>query len=202
MRTNVPGSLLADKNDWEFISKNKPTSNTPLTLDISFFLGYLKNGETWYSKECYESMMKCAPIPWNDVVVTISIDDNVVYTGAPVTEHRVIYEIQDSQQSLDHAIEISLQGVTDDHSTRWSDDLYGTVALKVSGTFENLPLNLMMSKFGHYYTDDNNINVAAEILGQNGIQKWTFKSPFYDWLHQNREHFLWELTYPSGYKPE
>jgi hypothetical protein len=44
------------------------------------------------------------------------------------------------------------------------------------------------------------INVATEILGQNGYQLLDFQTPFYTWLHQHREALIWELTYPNGYQ--
>jgi hypothetical protein len=58
-----------------------------------------------------------------------------------------------------------------------------------------------MPKFAKYFVDDDqSVNVATEILGQNGYQLLDFQTPFYTWLHQHRESLIWELTYPNGYQ--
>jgi hypothetical protein len=197
----VQGSLLASKSDWDFIKQNKPNTHNQLTLQLALFLGYLRNGEEWISQDCYSTVSGVKSIAWEDVTVSVLIDQHCVYQGTPIDECLISHQITDDAD-VEHTVEIVLQGLTYDHCPVWPvDNSHGGLALKVSGKFENIPWTMLTSNFGEYLTENNKLNVATDILGQNGIQRWSFTSPFYQWLHQRREKIIWQLTYPHGYQP-
>jgi hypothetical protein len=192
----VPGSLLADKDDWEFIKHNKPTPSNTISLEINLWLGYMYNGDTWVSQDQYDSAPGTELIPWHSVSVSLVIDQQLVYQGTPIEQRLIQYQMPDSGE---HSIEIAINGLNDRHRPVWPKDRsYGSVMLQITGTFEHMPLNLLMSSFGSYHTNDGQNNVATQIMGQNGIQRWNFTSPFYHWIHQRRNVIIGQLTYPCS----
>lgn len=194
--------MFYDRKVWEFISKNKPAANQSICLSINLLLGYLKNGETWYTVAEYNQMFGTQTAPELGVSVQVSVDQDIVYLGNSTQPICIDYQFQDSEQPQNRQIKIVLQGLGHHHSIKWpgTGEPLG-LALRVSGHLENLPLKLIMPKFAKYFVeDDQSINVATEILGQNGYQLLDFQTPFYSWLHQHREGLIWELTYPNGYQ--
>lgn len=192
--------MLYNHKTWEFISKNKPLTDRNITWSIDLFLGYLKDGITWYSISEYDQVPGALSIPWNNVEVTVCMDSTVIYSGNPTQSLTVLHHLQDSDQNTVHRFEIKLQGLTNDHNPPWPrTGEHGGLALQIRGHVENIPLCLLMPKFAKYTVEDGSVNVATEILGQNGCQTLVFNTPFYSWLHQHRESLIWELTYPSGY---
>lgn len=190
--------MYSNKDVWDFISKNKPQNPNLLNLKLSLFLGYLKNQQTWISQQQYDNTIGVTAIPWQAVSVSISIDQQCVYQGAPTDTHSIVYQIPDNTENQ-HNIAIKLSGLTDSHRPRWPlDNSYGGVALQITGTVEHIPFQLLTSTFGEYQTDSGQINVATEVMGQNGTQQLYFDSPFYKWLHQRRNKIIGQLTYPSS----
>jgi hypothetical protein len=190
--------MFFDKAVWKFISKNKPADQRPINLEVNLFLGYLRNGTTWYSADDYCDISGSDSITWRDVNVQVLVGQTEVYSGTPTTTTTVSHIFQDSEDLQDCEFRIVLTGLSDQHAVPWTNGELGGVALHVTGQLENMPLQLLMPKFGKYFVDDT-INVATEIMGQNGYQQLYFQLPFYSWLHQNRELIVWELTYPNGY---
>lgn len=193
--------MYNNKDVWDFISKNKPKSQNLLNFDLTLFLGYLQNGERWITQEQYQNTLDTKPISWQSVSVSVLIDQQCVYQGTPTKSQTIFYQISDTH-TADHSIDIVLSGLTYDHCPCWPEpQSHGGVALQITGTFEHIPLQQLMPKFGKYFTDNGQTNVATEIMGQNGVQRLQFTSPFYQWLHQRRQEILWQLTYPNGYQP-
>jgi hypothetical protein len=194
--------MFYDRKVWEFISKNKPTANQSICLSMNLLLGYLKNGETWYTVAEYNQMFGTQTAPELGVSIQVSVDQDIVYSGNSTQPICIDHQFQDSEQPQNRQIKIALQGLGHHHSIKWpgTGEPLG-LALRVSGHLENLPLKLIMPKFAKYFVDDDqSVNVATEILGQNGYQLLDFQTPFYTWLHQHRESLIWELTYPNGYQ--
>jgi hypothetical protein len=194
--------LDGHKQIWNFISKNKPVADRSIDLSLELFLGYLKNGTDWYSADEYAEISDTA-ISWNDVTVTVSLDNTVLYSGSPTDSPVLTHTFQDSDQAQFKVFQIKIQGLDHVHNAPWPiTGEPGVVALRVRGHIDHLPLQLLMSKFAKYIVDqDGSTNVATEIMGQNGSQTLVIQTPFYAWLHQHRESFIWELTYPNGYTP-
>jgi hypothetical protein len=194
--------MFYDRKVWEFISKNKPTANQSICLSMNLLLGYLKNGETWYTVAEYNQMFGTQTAPELGVSIQVSVDQDIVYSGNSTQPIYIDHQFQDSEQHQNRQIKIVLQGMGHHHNVKWpgTGEPLG-LALRVSGHLENLPLTLIMSKFAKYFVeDDQSINVATKILGQNGYQLLDFQTPFYAWLHQHREALIWELTHPNGYQ--
>lgn len=192
--------MLHDRKDWNFISKNKPVSNRPVVLSLDLFLGYLRNGTDWYSAAEYAEISD-GQISWHDIVVTVSLDNTVLYSGCPTDSPVLIHNFQDSGQEEFRVFQIKIQGLDHVHNAPWpSTGEPGGAALRVRGHIDHMPLALLMPKFAKYIVDHNDsTNVATEIMGQNGSQTLVIPTPFYTWLHQHRESLVWNLTYPNGY---
>ena len=187
--------MYYDRKVWEFIRKNKPTANRSIELVVELFLGYLKDGNTWYSVDEYSAMDGALPMPWKNIIVTILMDDIVIYTGNPVDRLTVTQTFQDSNDAENRVFKIKVQGFTHEHVMQWpGTDQSGGAALNVLGHIGNIPLQLLMPKFGKYVTDDGTTNVATDILCQNGCQDLCITTPFYTWLHQRQELLFWELA--------
>jgi hypothetical protein len=179
---------------WKFIGVKEPIVDRSVNITIDLFLGYLKNNTTWYSAEEYSQVNNSIPIPWHNVVVTIWIDDTVIYSGSPTSLLTVTHNFQDGGPNEFRVFRIEIQGLTNDHNTLWpeTNDL-GGAALRVQGHIDHIPLSYLMYKFAKYIVDDGSSNVATETLRQNGSQILTINTPFYSWLHQHREPLTWHL---------
>lgn len=187
--------MYHNKDVWNFISRNKPVSDRGIDLQVDLCLYYLRNGDTWYSVEQYNSEPGTIPIPWQDFVVTVTLDDQVIYSGSPAQLTQLQHRFQDSTESQCCVFKILVQGVSNDHHTIWpGTDQSGSVALQVRGHVDNIPLNLLMPKFGKYFVDTGDVKIADDILCENGYQSMEIVTPFYTWLHQNRDQIVWELT--------
>lgn len=192
--------MLYNQKVWNFISKNKPAADRPVAVSLDLFLGYLKNGTDWYSADQYAEISN-SQMHWNNIVVTVSIDSEVLYSDSPTTALTLTHDFQDSGQTQVRVFKIEIRGLSDDHNPPWPDTGEpGGVALRVQGHIDHVPLSLLMPKLGKYVVDhDGSTNVATEIMGQNGSQTLVIETPFYAWLHQHRESLIWEMTYPSGH---
>lgn len=192
--------MYYDKKVWDFISQNKPIADRSVKLTVNLLLGYLKGGTTWHTADEYNQAPGALPIQWDQVTVTVSMDHTVIYSGSPTQPCVIEHMFQDSGSIEDRVFTIAVQGFSHEHNRAWpgTGDL-GGAALRVTGDIDNLPLKLLMPKFGRYVVDDGTVNVATEILCQNGFQDLKMQTPFYTWLAQRRDSFLWELTYPNGY---
>jgi hypothetical protein len=180
---------------WNFIKKNKPIIDRSLSVRVDLFLGYLRNGQQWYSKNDYEKIKTMPIVPWSDVVVIVKFNDEIVYQGTPTQQHNVEFQIQDTEDLKSCALEICLQGLVDQHMPAWySTGEHGGVVLLVDGTIEHIPLSILMPDYGIYNVENGTTNVATGIMGQNGRQTLTFTTPFYSWLHDRREKLIWQLV--------
>lgn len=187
--------MYYNKDVWDFISPNKPTVDRSIELGLNLCLYYLRDGNTWYSVDEYNAEPGVIPIPWQDVIVTVVLDNAVIYTGSPAQLTQLQYCFQDSTDAQSRVFEISLQGISDKHTPAWPGTReFGSVALRVQGYVDHIPLNLLMPKFGKYHIDTGEIKIADDIMCENGHQRWEIALPFYTWLHQNRDQIIWELT--------
>ena len=192
--------MYHDKTVWNFISKNKPEPERNVGLTINLFLGYLRGGTTWHSADEYNCAPGALPILWDQVVVTVSMDHQVIYSGSPTHRCTIEHTFQDSNLVEDRVLTIAVQGFSYDHNRVWpATGELGGAALQVTGNIDNIPLQMLTSKFGQYMVDGT-VNIPGDILCQNGFQVLKMQTPFYSWLHQRRDSLIWELTYPNGKK--
>lgn len=191
---------MNNQDVWDFISKNKPAVNRPVVLSLELFLGYLRNGDVWYSASEYAEISN-DQIPWHDITVTVILDNTVLCSGSPTDTLILTHNFQDSSQEEFRVFRIEIQGLNHTHNPPWpGTGEPGGAALRIQGHIDHMPLSLLMPKFAKYTVDhDGSANVATEIMGQNGRQTLVIPTPFYSWLHQHRESMIWELTYPNGY---
>lgn len=187
--------MYHNKDVWNFISQNKPVADRGIDLCMDLCLYYLRDGSEWYSVDQYCAEPNTVLIPWQDFVVTVSIDDAVIYSGSPTQLTQLQHRFQDSSEIQSRVFKISVQGASSDHTPMWpATGQFGSVALRVGGHIDNIPLNLLMPKFGKYCVDTGEEKIADDILCENGYQIWEIPTPFYTWLHQNRDQIVWELT--------
>lgn len=194
--------MFYNQKAWDFISKNKPAASRSIGLTLDLFLGYLRNGTDWHSADQYAEISN-GQLPWQDIVVTVSLDSVVLYSGSPTTALTITHNFQDGDPGQFKVFTIRIQGLDYTHNPPWPGSSEpGGAALRVRGHIDHIPLSLLMPKFAKYIVDhDGSTNVATEILGQNGSQTLVIPTPFYSWLHQHRESLIWNLTYPNGYTP-
>ena len=188
---------MLDLGSWKFIKKNKKITHRSVRLTIDLFLGYMKNGTTWISPVEYSQVSGVAEIPWQDIQVKVSINGTLLYSGFPLTKTSINYSFLDSDEITQHDLQIEICGFANHHNNFWPiTNESGGVCLYFRGDIENIPLNLLLSKLGKYVLNDGSINVATDLLGQNGYQTLIIKTPFYTWLHQNRELLIKESPQP------
>ena len=185
--------MYNNKDVWDFISRNKPAADRSIDLQVDLCLYYLSDGQTWYSVDQYTSDPDTTTIPWQDFVVTVTLDDTVLYSGSPTQLTQLRHRFQDSSTEC-RVFKILVQGVSSKHNTVWpGTDKHGSAALRVNGHIDNIPLNLLMPKFGKYVVDTGEVKIADDILCENGHQVMEIVTPFYTWLHQNKDQIIWEL---------
>ena len=183
-----------DKDVWDFISRNKPGADRGIDLQVDLCLYYVRDGTTCYSVDQYGAEPGTVPIPWGDFVVTVTLDDTMIYSGSPTQLTQLHHRFQDSLEVQSRVLKISVQGISDYLRPAWPvTQQSGSVALQVHGQVNNIPLHLLMQAFGKYHVDTGEVKMPTELLYKNGYQSLEITTPFYTWLFKNKDQIIHRL---------
>jgi len=183
------------RDTWKFIEKNKPPADRSIRMHLEFGLFFVIDQQARIPADHYNSVPAVTPVPWQDIKVTVTFDGQRLYQGSPVNTTLVDHSFQDSDQPQQRWFEIGLHGLSSQHLAVWPNTQQsGSVCLAVQGHIDHIPLYLMMGQHGRYCLDSGQEKIADPLLGENGYQRWQIETPFYTWLHQQRQHLIWQMS--------
>jgi hypothetical protein len=178
-------------SEWDFILKNKPVVIKTAVLTLTMSLGYMQAGTIWHTQEQYNQLPDVAPIPWDNIQITIKLDQQLIFESTINNLTQVTHVFEDSADIRHHALTIHINGINDQHRPRWPGDQSGGAMLKIhSITIEDMDMRWVMPELGNYILEDGSINIATELAGSNGIQTLPFTTPIYSWLIEHHKLIL------------
>lgn len=173
-------------SDWKLIQRNKPAVSRPVDLRLTLSLGYMLNGTDWYSQEQYNLLTDVDPIPWEDIHVVATLDQQQIFKSTVNNVEEISCTFQDTQQEQTHQLTLEITGIGDLHRPRWPTGQYGSAMLKITNIcIENINLQHAVPTLGQYLLQDGTVNFANELVGNNGSYLLSFTTPIYSWLIQH-----------------
>ena len=176
---------------WDFIFKNKPVVAKTAALAVKMSLGYMLDGNTWYTQEQYNQLPTVVPIPWDEIRIRIKLDQQIIFESVIDNLIHVTHVFEDSSSTQTHTLTIQVNGIDEQHRPRWPSGLNGGAMLKIhSITIEDMDMFWAMPTLGTYVLEDGSVHIPTGLAGSNGVQTLPFSTPIYSWLIANHQAIL------------
>lgn len=179
--------------EWDFIFKNKPVVVNTARLNITMSLGYMLDSDTfiWYTQEQYNQESNVTPIPWDQIQITVALDQQTLFKSNVKDLTEITHEFEDSTVTQSHTLSIHIDGVDLCHRPLWPTGQNGSAMLKWHYiAIENMDMCRVIPGLGNYILEDGSVNIATDLAGSNGVQTLPFTTPIYSWLIANHELVL------------